>query len=1007
MRGGSSAAATIKGAVLARGAPPVASLPAPRTGHRLADGEAGRSNDPMPRRNWFARNAQVAAGASGAAAVLLVAAAQLLGGFEWLEHKALDLRFRYANSLTPRDDIVCIDIDDESLNRIGRWPWPRDVQAPLFTIPDECGAAALLVDIEYNEPETVSLTRVADLDLLANPADLFADPSDLRLPDEALRRAIAGTMPVYLATRFVEARGGGSADRAASLPAAQAEASAESASPPASAPALTAEQLEARLRGDLRAAPLPDDHMAQAVRALFDRHYPALSFDNETPQREQFLFVLRQELGRAATLSTELLPPELARPVAVPVEWVAPVYFRFARVARRCGFVTFEADDDGIVRRNALIALTTDRETLPQIALAAAWDQLRRQGAEVERQAGRLRITRGRAAGGAPLDIQLDERRRTLVPWVGGGVWQEQFAHISAAALMDVHQARDRIRQNDLLLDRTRAELFSSNFFASAESYARHAEALQEAQRQERVRHYAGATRGPAPPDQRVVELRARLRAHEDTELAALERERDDLRLRSAADAAVASRLSEIELILGPLRRLETGIAAANAAAQAQIDARMRELRARLKGKFCLLGYTATALADMVPTPTEKRVPGVMAHACLLNGLLDGRMVTWAPRSLNVALTLLLGGLLTALSAAVRPRTGVLLLLGALVGYSALAIGLFYWATYWLAWTPTLAALIGGYLAVEGYRYVFLDRERRQLTKALSQYTSATLARQMAENAELCKKAEMRQVSAMFTDLMAFTSISEEIGAERTQAVLNICLGRFSQIMLTHEAMINKFIGDGVFAFWNPVIYPQADHARRACETAIDLQRGLQRLIAEQEHGGDPVLQRFVLRIGVATGNAVVGPCGSEQKYDYTCIGDSVNVASRLEAANKFFGTLVLVSGATREQAGPGFEFRPLGGVRVKGKQTAVPIFELLGRCGEVPEELLRFAALFGSAVQAFQRQYWNVAAEQFRECARMRPDDLATSQYLQAVERLRAAPPAADWNGAIELLEK
>ena len=276
----------------------------------------------------------------------------------------------------------------------------------------------------------------------------------------------------------------------------------------------------------------------------------------------------------------------------------------------------------------------------------------------------------------------------------------------------------------------------------------------------------------------------------------------------------------------------------------------------------------------------------------------------------------------------------------------------------------------------------------------------------MAEDAELCKRAESREVTSVFTDLAGFTSLSESIGAERTQHVLNVSLGHFSNVIIRHEGMINKFIGDGIFAFWNPVIYPQPDHARRACETAIDLQTAL-RTMHDDPRASDEAFAHLVLRVGIASGNAIVGPCGSEQKFDYTCIGDSVNVAARLESANKFYGTRILISGVTLDQAGDDFVVRPLGGVQVKGKTRAVPIYELLGRKGDVSDDLLSYVDRFGRAVTAFQKRNWPEALTAFESCLQIRPDDLAARHYADAVRRFQTTPPPNDWNEALELTEK
>jgi adenylate cyclase len=332
----------------------------------------------------------------------------------------------------------------------------------------------------------------------------------------------------------------------------------------------------------------------------------------------------------------------------------------------------------------------------------------------------------------------------------------------------------------------------------------------------------------------------------------------------------------------------------------------------------------------------------------------------------------------------------------------------FYVSSCWVALVPAVVAAVVSYIAVLLYRYVFIERESRQVAMALSQYTSATLAREMAEDPALCRRAEKREVTAMFTDLRGFTPISERIGAERTQHVLNLCLGRCAEVMLRYEAMINKFIGDGIFAFWNPLIFPQPDHALRACETALDLQVALRELADEQRRaGGDEVFGELVLRVGVATGTAVVGPCGSEQKYDYTCIGDTVNLAARLESANKFYGTLILAGGATHEQVGARFVFRPLGGVQVKGKRQAVPIYELLGRAGETSEPQRAYAEEFGRAIDLFHRRQWDQARAMFDACRSQRSDDLAAQRYLEALALFATQPPADDWGGALELSEK
>ena len=941
------------------------------------------------------------------AAVVLVHA---LGGLDWLELKTLDLRFLYANSITESDALALIDIDDESLMLVRRWPWPRDIQAGLIEILHEAGLRRLLYDIELSEPEFVRTVEPPHADILAGPEQLGMAAEDLATayPDHELRLAIADAAPVYLAFHYESAPAG----VAALVPAPNGHSGPGSARREGEPPG------EPRLGRSL-AHPQRQaaDSLTARVQRWFGEHPeawyapPPAQFERvftEVAGGDPVLYedaaqALRAALNMSATTRSSLVPAHAVEAIAPAVPALAPVYFPHARAAARCGFVVFEPDRDGVMRRTPLLVRYQD-VVLPQVAFAVAFDELRLGRGDVQCRPGRMTLrVPGRER---PLTVQLDRHGRALVPWVPHRRWSEQFGpHVPMGAVWQVYDRRLKVRQNQELIRDTLADLLAAASVAD-----------------ERDAPDAGTRFDLEPWRAYRDDLRRRLELDGELRLARYRDDSDTARqigewikqydeLLKQEEPVVRATLQESTGVLpatglvDALRRAFT----ANDAHQREIDELRARLRQRVAGKIGLIGYTATALADMTPIPTSARAPGVIAHANLLNGLLTGQTVRWSPTWLNVVLTVVAGWLATGVSARWRPRPAALLLLAVSVAYAALAGWLAFYAwVLWIALVPVLAAVTLCFFAILLFRYVFLERESRQIATALSQYTSATLARQMAEDAELCRRAEVREVTAMFTDLAGFTTLSERIGATRTQHVLNVVLGRLSDVVLHHEGMINKFIGDGVFAFWNPVIYPQHDHARRACAAALDIQVALGLLIAEQWQGrGDEAFSGLRLRIGLATGNAVVGPCGSEQKYDYTCIGDSVNVASRLESANKFYGTRILVSGATYEQAGAGFAVRSLGGVQVKGKTQAVPIYELLGRAGEIDEGTLRYAKRFGAAVTAFQRRQWEKALAGFAACATDRPDDLAVTHYLAATNVFLASPPPDDWTGALELTEK
>jgi class 3 adenylate cyclase/CHASE2 domain-containing sensor protein len=993
----------------------------------------------------------------GLVATVFVLVVYVLGGLDWAELKTLDLRFLYANAITESDRIVCVDIDDAAIELGGRWPWHRDVQAAMLSILVECGARTLLVDITYGESEPWRLILPPNAGITRDPRDLVGDNIHITCPDDEIAQTIRRSGQVYLAFDYAarDAAAGvswdtflDSSDFASLVAALERQRPEEAAwmaerfpprvlkrgSPPwepldwaklvalltdrpllgeeeaAAAVALRAPRWLPAILESCRDAALRrrvrrwmDTHPERAggpVHVVYE-HLFAEVLGGAARHEQQLHSALQAVLSYDATTAAPFVQVARVEPIAQEVDAISPVFFRHARAARRCGFVVFEPDLDGIMRRTRLM-VQHRRQVLPQLAFAVAVDTLGLQVHEVDTTRGRISFDRADAK--APLVVQVDSQGRVLTPWVAQRDWTLQFGdHVPMGVVWEVHNRRGNVQHNRAQAARTLERLHADGQLDLGEQ-ATFADDLAQRVQLDRRLQEAICLRdetGVAHFQSMITQYETLLSEGESGVLASVNRALADTATPSASSPTDAhtrqTRLRALQRVLN-----------ANREHQDVIRKNFKWLRQRVSGKIALVGYTATSLADMTPIPTHRRAPGVVAHANLLSGLLTGQTVTWAPAALNVSMAGLLGIIASLVSVRWGPRTAAAVALFALA-YVGLAGWLaFYVWQHWIALTPAVGTLATSYVAVLAYRYLFLERQRRHLTRALGQYTSATLARQMAENPALCERAETREVTAMFTDLAGFTRLSERIGAERTQRVLNVSLGQFSDVMLRHEGMVNKFIGDGIFAFWNPVIYPQPDHARRACITAVELMIALREMAkTQQAAGGDAVFGELVLRIGVATGNAVVGPCGSEQKYDYTCIGDSVNVAARLESANKFFGTRILVSETTLAQAGDGFATRYLGAVQVKGKTQGVGVRELLGWAKDISTDTRAYAERFAAAVTLFRQRQWKDALEAFDACSNERPDDLAAQQYLDVIPGHLVHPPDDDWPGALTLSEK
>ncbi len=245
----------------------------------------------------------------------------------------------------------------------------------------------------------------------------------------------------------------------------------------------------------------------------------------------------------------------------------------------------------------------------------------------------------------------------------------------------------------------------------------------------------------------------------------------------------------------------------------------------------------------------------------------------------------------------------------------------------------------------------------------------------------------------LFSDLVGFTSMSEELSPEALVDVLNGYFERATEVLGQHGATLDKFIGDAIMCFWNAPL-PQEDHAARACLTALRLLDVVDRLSPELEAQGLP---RLDCRIGINTGTAVVGNLGSRAAQDYTVIGDSVNLASRLEGAAKTYGTRILVSEQTVRAARGAVRTRELDLLRVKGRQVPVRVYEVVAVAGaKTPAHLSRFA----EGLSHYRARRFEEARTAFLAS----PEDAPSRVFAARCELLLAQPPPEDWDGVFTL---
>ena len=411
---------------------------------------------------------------------------------------------------------------------------------------------------------------------------------------------------------------------------------------------------------------------------------------------------------------------------------------------------------------------------------------------------------------------------------------------------------------------------------------------------------------------------------------------------------------------------------------------------------YVLVGFGAPGLMDLRPTPISRIAPGVEIHATVLDNLITRNRLYDTSGPWVVCLTVLMAGLsawcvLNARRAFYTVIVFVLCLpLPIGVGHFAYALG------YWWPVTVGLLAVALSLIGAVILNYATEGRQKAFIKRAFRHYLGEEVINQILANPDRLRLGgEKRELTVFFSDIEAFSTFSEKLDPSALTSLLNDYLSDMGMIIQEEGGYLDKYIGDAIVAFWNaPVAQP--DHAERACRAALRCQRRLAERRAEFQQRTGVVLRA---RIGLNTGEAIVGNMGSYERFNYTVLGDAANLASRLEGANKAFGTYLMVSENTWLRSGGGWCGRELALLRVVGRQTPVRVYELRGLPGEtLPESW----PVFKQARLLFEEGHLTEAGALFQTL----PDDPAARAYAQKCRTLADRASTA-WTGIWELNEK
>jgi adenylate cyclase len=421
-----------------------------------------------------------------------------------------------------------------------------------------------------------------------------------------------------------------------------------------------------------------------------------------------------------------------------------------------------------------------------------------------------------------------------------------------------------------------------------------------------------------------------------------------------------------------------------------------------LKGALVIIGSTSTGYYDHYPTPFTPHAPGAEYILNIADNTLNGDALVATSRIIVLLLVIMAAWIPYFLLRFLPPAAVAAAVVALLAGLGFGSLRLMADGTMLYPVAPALTMLLS-FVVLTVHQVLTVGQEKQLIKAKFSQFVSPEIVEELANDPEKAKLgAQKREMTVFFLDIAHFTTISEKMSAEALMAFLNRYLSSFSEVILDRRGTIDKFIGDCVVAFWNAPL-ENKDHARDAVLAALKCQLAITELNKDLDPGIPEIPQ---IRIGINTGFMNVGFTGTERKLAYTVIGDQVNLASRLEGANKFFGSQIMISEPTFQGAKSAVEARYLGKAKVVGKDIPVPVYEPIAEKGKLSPAWVRAMPLWDKGIAEFYDKKYAEALVSFEAFIVILPGDGPGELYRNLARDYAALPPD-DWTQVFNLTAK
>ncbi|GAB1432300.1 CHASE2 domain-containing protein [Spirochaetota bacterium] len=871
-----------------------------------------------------------------------------------LERRAYDLFLNFKPSVKEDASIILLDIDDPSIDAIGSYPWPRALIARGLEALSELGASYAIFDIEYLEKSPMSvdsnyLQGVLKSDFHASFEEIGSNVQDVfsALNNRQIALSEAGEYGVALVEMIDDTRD------------------------------------ELYKKTGLVAIE-NDSYLGKAMR-LFGNSYTTLNMQ-KTVMSE--VFQEREDLGKERFFYPKTKIESVA--ASGTTGFLVPIP-EISNMSKNAGFTNVEIDTDGVRRRLKLVEVIENKAFL-QLAFSPLLRKLGEPDLLIHSK--KIELIGAKYKDGIKnVSIPLDSKGMMLIRWPKKD-YLDSFTHIPFHRLLDYRAGGEELVTHLRLLRANQGWSLGPGLAAIDTCLSAWAEA-------EELRQNALDNGGPqdrADWIQASSEFWDKCNAFLDSGfydsiLALFDMARD-------ADAAAHAPI--YDSIKDDFSRLYKNVENSYNN-HVKLETALKE---RLNNAYCIIGWTSTGTTDIGVNPFIENYVNVGTHAAVANTILQQDFLREAPLWISAILAVIFAAAtplgIKRLNINLQIISGLVVTLVLLL----LFYGIFHFTGIYVAFLSPVLAVFISFLFYSLLSFILSEREKSFLRKVFGTYLSGDVINEIIEDPSMLKLGGQKKwITAIFTDVKGFSSISEVLDAEHLVQLLNIYLSGMSDIILEEKGTIDKYEGDAIISFFGAPLHYE-DHAIKACSSAVKMKRKEAELnirFMEDKMSPNPLLTR----IGINTGDMVVGNMGTERKMDYTIMGNAVNLAARLEGVNKQYGSWILLSDDTYKETGDIFTVRRFDRVRVVGINTPVQLWELVDFKSDVSPENLKLLERFEEAHQVFDKRDWNKALELFKVLLKDYPEDGPSKAYIRKCEVFKAKPPAPDWDGVFSLTEK